>query len=59
MNKPLDQLTNEELGHLVPIIITESNPDWIRLFGIEKTEIEKALGESNLVSIEHISSTAI
>jgi hypothetical protein len=27
MNKPLDHLTNEELGNLFPIIISEPDPD--------------------------------
>lgn len=52
-------MTNEELGILFPIIISESNPDWIRLFQIEKIEIEKMLGKNNIISVEHIGSTAI
>lgn len=59
MNKQLDQMTNEELGKLFPVIISDPNPNWIKLFQIEKIEIEKMLGKNNIICIEHIGSTAI
>ena len=59
MKKSLNQMTNEELGQLFPIIISESNPEWKSWFLTEKSEIIKALDEQNMISIEHIGSTAI
>jgi GrpB-like predicted nucleotidyltransferase (UPF0157 family) len=59
MKMQLDQMTNEELGKLFPIIILESNPDWIKLFQLEKNVIEKVFGKNDIVRIEHIGSTAI
>ena len=59
MTKQLDQMSNEELGILFPIIISEPNSNWKELFEKEKKEIEKVLGSNNLVRLEHIGSTAI
>jgi len=42
MNNPLDQMTNEELGKLFPIILSESNPDWPLLFESKRKGIENA-----------------
>ena len=59
MKKQLDQLSNEELGKLFPIIISEPNPNWKELFKTEKKMIEKVLGSNDIVRMEHIGSTAI
>jgi GrpB-like predicted nucleotidyltransferase (UPF0157 family) len=59
MKTPLDEMSNEELGKLFPIIISEPNPDWKKIFQAEKKEIEKGLGLKNIIRIEHIGSTAV
>ena len=57
--KHLSEMTSAELGQLFPIIISEPNPEWRNMFHIEKTKIIRSLGDQNLISIEHIGSTAI
>ena len=52
-------MTNEELGKLFPIVISEPDPDWIKLFNKERSQISRALGKQNFIRIEHIGSTAI
>jgi GrpB-like predicted nucleotidyltransferase (UPF0157 family) len=59
MNNPLDNMTEEELGKLFPIIIAEPDPDWIILFHKERSRISKTLGKKNIIRIEHIGSTAV
>jgi GrpB-like predicted nucleotidyltransferase (UPF0157 family) len=59
MKKQLNQLTNNELGKLFPIIISEPDPNWKKLFMAEKKKIEKVLGSKEIVRLEHIGSTAI
>ena len=59
MKKQLDQMNTEELGNLFPIIISESDSAWIKMFAAEKINIEDVLGVQNIVRIEHIGSTAV
>jgi len=59
MEKRLDEMTNEEFGKLFPIIISEPDPNWIKLFSLEEKKIREALGEKNILRIEHIGSTAV
>ncbi|MFX1236443.1 MAG: GrpB family protein [Promethearchaeota archaeon] len=59
MEKKLDDMTNEELGMLFPIIIVEPNPEWKSLYSKEKSLIESILGSQNIIRIEHIGSTAV
>jgi GrpB-like predicted nucleotidyltransferase (UPF0157 family) len=59
MKISLDKMSNEELGKLFPIILSEPNPEWISLFQTEKSEIEKVLGFQNIIRVEHIGSTAV
>lgn len=59
MNNPLDNMTDEELGKLFPILITEPDPEWIILFQKERSRIRKTLGKKNIIRIEHIGSTAV
>ncbi len=56
MNKDLNSLSQEELGLLFPIIISQYNPGWIDLFKSEKKLIQKING---VKIVEHIGSTAI
>jgi GrpB-like predicted nucleotidyltransferase (UPF0157 family) len=55
----LDKLSDKELGKLFPIIISEPQTDWGILFNKEKEEIESILGIDNIISLEHIGSTAV
>jgi len=59
MNKRLNNLKIEELGELFPIIISEPDYNWIKIFQKEEIKIRKSLGKQNIVRIEHIGSTAI
>lgn len=57
--RPLQELSNEELGKLFPVIISEPDARWGRIFRNEKIRIRKALGNKNIHSIEHVGSTAV
>jgi GrpB-like predicted nucleotidyltransferase (UPF0157 family) len=59
MDKRLDDMTNDELGELFPIIISEPDPNWAILFHEEESRIKHAVGKANILSIEHIGSTAV
>jgi len=59
MSETLDAMTNEELGILFPIILTEYNPVWEKNYHKEKIVVEQAIGLHNIVRISHIGSTAI
>jgi len=59
MVKRLDDLTEVKLGKLFPIILSEPDPEWPRLFHHEESRIRNALGETNVIRIEHIRSTAV
>lgn len=59
MDKPLGQMTEEELGKLFPITLSDPDPQWVRHYQIEKEKIRNALGPDCIISIEHIGSTAI
>jgi len=52
-------MSPEELGLLFPVVITEYNPGWPLLFKKEKESLEDGPGSGNIVSIEHIGSTAV
>lgn len=57
--KPLSEMTNEELWQLFPIILSKYNPLWPEQFKKEKTAIEKTISKKNITRINHIGSTAI
>src|SRR5665648_165838 len=59
MAEDLNKFSNEELGKLFPIKISEHNPDWKNMFLSEKEAIQKAIGVKNILRIEHIGSTAV
>jgi GrpB-like predicted nucleotidyltransferase (UPF0157 family) len=58
MTKSLEEMTNEELWKLFPIIIAEPNPVWRQHYLNEKTYIEAKIGIQNIVRISHIGSTS-
>lgn len=55
----LNDLTTEELGKLFPIIIKEYDPRWKDMFLKEKDTLRKIIGIDNIISLEHIGSTAV
>jgi GrpB-like predicted nucleotidyltransferase (UPF0157 family) len=57
--KDLNKLTAAELGQLFPVIITDYNPKWAELYLLEKQSIIRTLGPEQILSIEHIGSTAV
>jgi GrpB-like predicted nucleotidyltransferase (UPF0157 family) len=59
MDKPLDQMSEEELGLLFPIMLVEHDPGWGRLFHLEEKAIGKTIGRDHIIRMEHIGSTAI
>lgn len=59
MSKELSEMTNEELWALFPIILTEYDPKWKENYKLEKNLIEKAIGSSNIVRMNHYGSTSV
>lgn len=59
MDKALNEMTNEELWQLFPIILCEHSPLWKERYITEKTVIEQAVGIHNIARINHIGSTAV
>lgn len=59
MNKNLDEMTNEELWELFPIVLSEHKLYWKENFWKEKTVLEQAVDIQNIVRINHYGSTAI
>lgn len=58
MDKPLSELTLEELWELFPIILSEHKSCWLEWYEEEKQVIAALLPEQN-IKISHIGSTAI
>ncbi|NOY36307.1 MAG: GrpB family protein [Chlorobi bacterium] len=59
IKKDLDRLSTRELGELFPVIISEPDPEWKKLFETEKKELKRILGQKAVVRIEHFGSTAV
>lgn len=59
MSKSLDQMTNEELWELFPIIISKHNPVWKEKYLTEKSIIEQSIGTQNIVRMNHFGSTYV
>jgi hypothetical protein len=47
--KSLEDMTNDELFRLFPIIISENDPIWRKNYLVEKSVIEKNIGIDNIV----------
>lgn len=58
-SKSLHSMTREELGKLFPITLSKPSENWVKLFQEEKQVILDAFAQSEIISIEHIGSTAI
>ncbi len=59
MSKALQEMTNEELWQLFPIILTEYQPQWLTDYATEKDLLVACVGEKNIARISHIGSTAV
>lgn len=59
MEKTLSELTNEELWQLFPIIISEHKDCWAGKYKSEENSLVHAIGESDVIRINHIGSTYI
>ncbi len=59
MSKPLNELTNEELWKLFPIILSEHIPFWKERYESEKELIAIAIGSKNIVRMNHYGSTSV
>ncbi len=59
MKKPLNDLTNEELWNLFPIVLSKHNPKWKDRYFDEKKVLEHAVGLQNIAGINHFGSTAV
>jgi GrpB-like predicted nucleotidyltransferase (UPF0157 family) len=59
MNKDLNEMTNEELWQLFPIILSEYKSEWKEKYLKEKSVLEQSIGKQNIVRINHYGSTAI
>ncbi|MGD9909141.1 MAG: GrpB family protein [Candidatus Izemoplasmatales bacterium] len=58
MNKKLDEMTNEELWQLFPIILCEYNPLWTQIYQSEASILRNIYG--NVIErINHIGSTSV
>ncbi len=58
MHKSLNEMSNEELWKLFPIIISDHDPEWKNRFSSEKILLEKNLNDA-ILHIHHIGSTAV
>ena len=57
--KCLHEMTTEELGELFPVILQPYDPMWADLYTSEKESIASLFQPPEVISIEHIGSTAI
>lgn len=58
MTKPLQDMTNEELWQLFPILLLEHDPAWSRHYQEEKELLMRSVGGA-VKRISHIGSTAV
>lgn len=54
-----DEMTSEELGKLFPIELKEYTPTWEEQYKQEARKILMTIGDSNVVRVNHIGSTAV
>lgn len=59
MRKSLEEMTDEELWQMLPIVLSEYQPIWKERYLQEKKDIIHAIGSYNIVRIHHIGSTAV
>lgn len=59
MSRSLDEMSDEDLWQLFPIVLSEYQPIWKERYLEEKKVIVQAIGTYNIVRIHHIGSTAV
>jgi|SRR5690554_1063114 len=59
MTKSLEEMTNEELWGLFPIIISEHDVTWKEKYDSEKSLLKQVIGIDDIVKISHYGSTSI
>jgi len=59
MNKSLNEMSNEELWRIFPIILSEHIPKWKENYLTEKMMIVQAVGIQYIVRINHYGSTSV
>jgi GrpB-like predicted nucleotidyltransferase (UPF0157 family) len=59
MNKNLNEMSDQELWALFPIILTEYRPEWKQNYAKEKAILVQSIGIENIVRITHYGSTAV
>ena len=59
MNKPLDKMSNMELGKLFPIILAPHDRMWKTQATAEIEMITRVIGRENVCRISHIGSTSV
>lgn len=59
MNESLNNMTNEELWELFPVVLSEYKPIWGKRYFKEKLVLEQAVGTQNIIRINHIGSTVV
>lgn len=59
MRKSLDEMTDEELWQLFPIVLTDHQSVWKQRYLEEKMVVVQAIGSHNIAKIHHIGSTAV
>ncbi|HPS31512.1 MAG TPA: GrpB family protein [bacterium] len=57
--KPISEMTADELGRLFPISLSDHDPAWKDSFEAEKRLIEELTGVENIVRISHVGSTSV
>lgn len=57
--KPVEEMSQEELWELFPIILQEHNPDYAQWYREIETDLIKRLSDFRILRINHIGSTAV
>jgi GrpB-like predicted nucleotidyltransferase (UPF0157 family) len=59
MKKSLDEMSNEELWQLFPILLREHDEAWESAAREEMRALKNAVGPANIVRFNHIGSTSV
>ncbi len=55
----LTEMSNEQLWELFPIVLMQHSPKWSQWFKEEARNLEECLGQSRILRLSHIGSTAV
>lgn len=59
MGNPLQEMSNEELWALFPIVLCKHQPGWAQQYQNEALALKHAVGAEHIARISHIGSTAV